>query len=95
MAEKKKLTLEPGKTYKGYGGVNEYGETFFKPQQVGSRPQNMSLIKETELFSLYESAQKIKISITIDKSLSNVDRIKHFMGAFQKACVELRNYKTN
>lgn len=87
------MVLVPGKSYCGYGGVNEYGETFFRPSQKGSRPGSMSLVKDGADYKLYESAKLIKISIVIEKNLSMMERVKFFMKAFHDACVEIKNLK--
>lgn len=90
-----KMKLIPGTKYKGVGWVNEYGQTYFEAYQKGEKPNNMKLIKETEMFSLYESGNYLKISVKIAKSDDKFDMVRTFMGAFQGACVELKNYNTD
>lgn len=90
---RKKMTLVVGKKYKGYGWVNEYGQTFFEASQPGVNPNNMKLIKETKEFSLYESANFLKIAVKIEKDSDKFEMIRRFMAAFTKASVEIKNYK--
>lgn len=89
---RKKMTLVPGKKYKGVGGITEYGETFFNPYQRREQPNNMKLVKEKDNFSLYESGNYLKISVKIKKNSDKFEMIKTFMKVFQDACVELKNY---
>ena len=44
--EKKKLSLEPGRHYKGTFWLNEYGEIQVRPEQKGSKPMNMKTVLE-------------------------------------------------
>lgn len=92
---RKKLCLEPGKKYKGVGWVNEYGQSFFEAYQKSESPNSMKLIKETEVFSLYESGNFLKVAVKIEKNAEKFEMIRTFMNAFQLACVELKNYDTN
>lgn len=92
---RKKLTLEPGRKYKGVGWVNEYGQSFFEAYQKSDSPNSMKLIKESETFSLYESGNYLKVAVKIEKSSDKFEMIKTFMTAFQLACVELKNYETD
>lgn len=62
-----KLTLEPGRKYRGSGWVNEYGELHFRPEQKGSKPNNMHLVYEGEDISISESSNFFRVSIKIEK----------------------------
>ena len=42
---KKKIKMEVGKRYKGYGILNEYGEYTFEPCQVVENPKNMKIVQ--------------------------------------------------
>lgn len=90
---RKKMQLVPGVKYKGYGGVNEYGQLFFDACQQKSNPNNMKLVKETGTFTLYESKNFLKVSCKIEKNTDKFAMIKNFMAAFKAACVELKNYE--
>lgn len=90
---RKKMNLVTGVKYKGVGWINEYGQTFFEAYQKGQKPNNMKLIKENELYSLYESGNYLKISVKIEKNTDKTEMIKNFMAAFKAGCVELKNYE--
>lgn len=62
------LQLEPGKKYRGTGWVNKYGEMHFRPQQKGSKPQNLHVIMEHEYFSIYESENIFKVTMKFAKA---------------------------
>lgn len=66
--EKQKIQLEPGKHYKGYFWLNDYGEIQVKPEQKGTKPMNMKIVLEHEYFTLYESKKLFKVILKIDKS---------------------------
>lgn len=75
-----KLTLEPGRKYRGSGWVNEYGEIHFRPEQKGSKPQNMHLVYEESDLSISESANFFKIMVKIEKkSFSTMSVANKFM----------------
>ena len=65
--EKKKLSLEPGRHYKGTFWLNEYGEIQVRPEQKGSKPMNMKTVLENDLFCFYESKNLYKVVIKFDK----------------------------
>ena len=71
--ERKKLSLEPGVHYKGTFWLNEYGEIQVKPEQKGTKPMNMKIILENELFSFYESKNLYKVVIKLRKQNLNAN----------------------
>lgn len=74
------IQLEPGKKYRGTAWLNKYGEVHFRPEQKGSKPQNMHIVLEHENFALYESKEIFKVTIKFDKANFNVpDATKRFM----------------
>lgn len=65
---KKKVKLEPGKTYRGSAWVNEYGEVHFTPWQQGSKSEsNMTKVYEDGPMTIYQSKKMIKVSVQIDR----------------------------
>lgn len=68
----KKIQLEPGRKYRGTAWVNEYGEIQFRPEQKGTKPQNMKLVAEHESFSIYESEHLFKVSVKFEKKGFNL-----------------------
>lgn len=61
------LQLEPGRRYRGSFWVNDYGELHVRPEQKGSKPGNMKIVLETEMFSLCESKNFFKVTVKFDK----------------------------
>lgn len=91
---KQKLTLEPGKKYKGVGFVNEYGEMQFTPYQQGTRNNALKVVTEGQNYSLYESGNLIQVRVSIKKerTMGKLEKVMSLMNAFQKACLELKKY---
>ena len=67
-----KLTLEPGRKYRGSAWVNEYGEVQFRPEQKGTKLGNMKLVVEHESFSIYESKDTFKVAVKFSKRNFNI-----------------------
>lgn len=75
----KEIQLEPGKKYRGTAWLNKYGEVHFRPEQKGTKPQNMHVVLEHENFSLYESKEIFKVTIKFAKANFNImDATKRF-----------------
>lgn len=89
---RKKMTLIPGKRYKGVGWLNEYGQVGFEPYQKAEKSRGMKVVKETDSFTLYESINCIKISVKIEKSKDKWEMVRGFMDAFTLAAKEVKNY---
>lgn len=90
---RKKIDLVPGVKYRGTGCITEYGEFDFVPEQKGTKPNNMKLVKETDDFSLYESKDFVKVTVKIPKVTKKTELISKFMKSFTNAVLELKNYE--
>lgn len=66
------IKMEPGRKYRGSAWINKYGEIQFRPEQKGSKPQNLHLVIEHETFSLYESKDIFKATVKFDKKNFNL-----------------------
>lgn len=62
-----KLELKPGRRYRGSFWLNEYGEIQVRPEQKGTKPQNLKIVLEHETFTLYESKDIFKVAVKFDK----------------------------
>ena len=62
-----KITLEPGRKYRGTAWINEYGEIQFRPEQKGTKPSNMKIVLEHESFTIYESKDLFKVAVKFSK----------------------------
>jgi len=68
MAEKTRMTMEPGIRYRGYASINEFGEISFTPEQKGTRPQNLSIVYRDDHITIYESKHLFKVSVQVPKT---------------------------
>lgn len=89
---KRKIKMEVGKRYKGYGLINEYGEYMFEPCQVESNPRNMHILKMLDGITVYESDRLFKVSIKIPKGLTLTQMVQELGAALATAAGILRKY---
>lgn len=87
-----KIDLEPGKKYKGYACINEYGEMQFTPEQTGSRKGKIKLVKETESYVLSTSKNLVMIHLRLPKS-NGLALIKHLMAAVNNLINDVKTYE--
>lgn len=92
MEERQKIIMEPGKKYRGYGYINEYGEMHFEPTQQGASPNNMKIVRHDADYTLYESKNYWRMSVKVKKSNDKMTIISNFILAMQRATVMLRSY---
>lgn len=64
---KRKLDLEVGRKYRGYGYLNEYGEFQFEPENTGSRKGIIKAIASREGVSLSQTRDYLLVHIKINK----------------------------
>lgn len=88
----KKISLVPGKKYKGYAVLNEYGEINFTPAQVGSKPDQKKIVVEREDFTIYETKNLIISSIRLPRELSFMQRISTLLQIIDKLLIEFKKY---
>lgn len=89
---KKKLDLEPGKKYRGYALLNEYGEFEFSPENTGSRSGSIKTIKETETYILSTSKKKVMIHIRLER-VGGLKLVQKLLATVNEVITELRNYE--
>lgn len=89
---RKKLELEPGKKYRGYALLNEYGEFDFTPENTGSRSGSIKTIKETESYILSTSRKKVMIHIRLER-VSGLKLVQKLLTTVNEVITELRNYE--
>lgn len=88
----KKLNLVPGKKYKGYAILNEYGEINFTPAQVGSKPDQKKIVVEHDDYTIYETKNLIISSIRLSRDLSFMQRITTLLQIIDKLLLEFKKY---
>lgn len=85
--------MTPGKRYKGYGSINEFGEFDFTPSQVGSKPDQKKIIKETDEYTLYETKNFVLTSIRVPKTLTVFKRIMFLLSVVDSIVSEFKKYE--
>ena len=85
--------MTPGKRYKGYGSINEFGEFDFTPSQVGSNPDQKKIIKETDEYTLYETKNFVLTSIRVPKTLTVFKRILFLLSIVDNIVTEFKKYE--
>lgn len=88
----KKLNLVPGKKYKGYAVLNEYGEINFTPAQVGSKPDQKKIVVEHEDYTIYETKNLIISSIRLPRELSMLKRVSALLKTVDQLIIEFKKY---
>lgn len=78
-AIRKKMTLEPGHSYRGWAAINEYGEVSFTATQPGTATDS-ALRKQTgesrEAFSYTISTSKDKCCVRLTVLKGDVERME-------------------
>lgn len=63
-----KISLEPGRRYKGTFWVNEYGEFQCRPEQKGTKPGNFKIVADQNDTTIYESTNFFKLVVKVPKN---------------------------
>lgn len=83
-----KITLEPGRRYKGTFWVNEYGEFQCRPEQKGTKPGNFKIVADQNDTIIYESTNYFKLVVKVPKNLDT----KTVIDRTTKATLNLISY---
>lgn len=89
---RQKMTMQPGKKYRGWGFINEYGEVHFEASQPDDNPRRMRLVHTNESCSIYESGDHFRIAIKIRKSSERMDMVRDFLDKIQIAATDITKY---
>ena len=90
---KKRLDLEVGRKYRGYGLINEYGEFEFTPEETGSRKGVMKTVKEAEGYSIKTTEKLVIVHFSLEKKDKSMVMIKMLMDIFNKLINDFRTYE--
>ena len=90
---KKRLDLEVGRKYRGYGLINEYGEFEFTPEETGSRKGVMKTVKESEGYSIKTTEKLVIVHFSLEKKDKSMVMIKMLMDIFNKLINDFRTYE--
>jgi len=88
----KRINLIPGKKYKGYAVLNEFGEINFTPAQVGSKPDQKKIVVEHDDYTIYETKNLIITSIRLPRELSMLKRISALLKLVDQLIIEFKKY---
>lgn len=88
----KKIQMVPGKRYKGYAYLNEFGQIHFDPSQIGSRSEAKKLVTEKDDFSVYETKNFIVLHVRLVKILGVKEKVKSFLNVVNDILTILREY---
>lgn len=90
---RKKIDLEQGKKYKGYGLLNEYGEFEFIPENTGAHKGRRKLLREGANYSVYTSREACTVRITVKKQSNVLGMVKEFLSICDTVITILRTYE--
>ena len=79
---KKKLDMEPGKRYRGYGLINEYGEFIFEQEDTGSHAGREKCICAKEGIKVTQTKNLIIIKFNLQREESTFDYVKALTKVF-------------
>ena len=86
------MQLEPGKKYKAYAVLNEYGEIQFTPSQIGSKPDQKKIVKEGDDYTIYSTKNFVIASIRLPRELEFMKRIYALMSIIDKLVKDFKKY---
>ena len=89
---RQKMIMEPGKRYRGWGFINEYGEVHFEASQKDDNPRRMRLVHTSEHCSIYESGENFRVAFKIRKNNDRMQMVRDFMAKIQLATVSIIKY---
>lgn len=90
---KKRIELQAGIRYRGYGYINNFGEFEFTPEQTGSRQGKRRLVKEGDYYTISETTGMRIFHITLPKELSGTKLVMEFLKVVNDIISVLRNYE--
>lgn len=88
----KKLNLVPGKKYKGYAVLNEYGEINFTPAQVGSKPDQKKIVVERDEYTIYETKNYVISSLRLSRDLPLLKKISTLLQIIDSLIADFKRY---
>lgn len=65
--EKQKMTLEPGKHYRGSFWINEFGELSVLPEQKGKNPCGLQKLTEGDNWVIYTSKNVVRVVVSLPR----------------------------
>lgn len=93
METRKRIDLQAGVKYKGYGLVNAFGEFEFIPEQTGSRQGRRRLLTEGENFTLSETSQMLILHLSLSKEHKGLKLITQLLKIIDSIIIYLKNHE--
>lgn len=90
---KKKMDLQAGVKYRGYGILNEYGEFEFIPEQTGINKGKKKIIKTGDGFTVSATKNMVIVHITVQKPQSRIRLLDNFLQRVNETLLILRDYE--
>lgn len=89
---KKKVEMEAGVRYKGYGWRNEFGEFMFEPEKKGSREGFTKLIRSTENYTISETKNCVVVHLRLDKG-TRMELLQGYLKQSNNIFNDLKEYE--
>ncbi len=89
---KEKVEMVPGRRYRGYGFVNEFGEFCFEPEAVGSQAGRIKPVVQKDGVSLSYSTRHILLRVKLKRGLTAMTLAQELMTKFQLIIKWLKEY---
>lgn len=90
---KKKLNLEPGQKYRGYGILNEYGEFEFIPEETGSRLGQVKKLTSGDGYDVSTTKKYVIMHIKVKKSKTSLEMMRNLLRITDKLIEIVRTYE--
>lgn len=65
--QKQRLTLEPGKHYRGSFWINEFGEINVCPEQKGKNPCGLEKLTQGDNWVIYTSKNVVRVVVSLPR----------------------------
>lgn len=88
---KTKRDLPVGQKVRGYGLLNEYGEFDFIPEQTGIRKGKTKVVKQTQTFTLSETANCLLLHVNLEKQ-KGMELLSTWLNVSNEILMELKDY---
>ena len=90
---RKKIDLTPGVKYRGYGGINDFGEFEFVPEQTGSRKGQRRVMKMGNGYTVSETSNSILIHMNVQKNKDRFRVMREFLALSNTVLTILKDYE--
>lgn len=90
---KRQLQLEPGKKYRGYGFINEYGEFEFSPEQTGIRAGEVKLLKSGDDYTVSTTKNYVILHVRVKRPFKPVEGIYQVMRKIDEIIKIFKEYE--